>query len=155
MSDDVESSLDVEVTCDRGATIVLVGEFDMTGTAPFWAHVSEALETQPPSIPSRLAVSRSSIHLAWRRCSVPVSRSRPGPRSVSDGRQLSFDGSLKLPASRICCLSPDEGGGRSNGCFGSVWHGWRRNRRPEGQAQLRCVSPSAVHGRVARIGRAC
>jgi hypothetical protein len=27
-----------------------MGEFDMTGTARFWAHVSEALETQPPSI---------------------------------------------------------------------------------------------------------
>jgi hypothetical protein len=50
MSDEVESSLDVEVTYDRGATTVLVGELDMTGTAPFWAHVSEALETQPPSI---------------------------------------------------------------------------------------------------------
>jgi hypothetical protein len=50
MSDDVESSLDVEANYDGGATIVLMGEFDMTGTAPRWAHVSEALVTQPPSI---------------------------------------------------------------------------------------------------------
>jgi anti-sigma B factor antagonist len=35
---------------DGGATIVVVGEFDMTGTKSFWAHVSGALETQPVSI---------------------------------------------------------------------------------------------------------
>lgn len=54
MSDDVEPSLDdllyVETNYDDGATIVVVGEFDLTGTAPFWAAVSEALATHPPSI---------------------------------------------------------------------------------------------------------
>jgi anti-sigma B factor antagonist len=35
---------------DTGATIVVVGEFDMAGCEAFWAHVSEALETQPVSI---------------------------------------------------------------------------------------------------------
>jgi anti-sigma B factor antagonist len=53
MSDDVEPSLGdllyVEVDYDA-ATIVVIGEFDMTGTAPFWARVSEALATNPPAI---------------------------------------------------------------------------------------------------------
>jgi STAS domain len=30
--------------------IILVGEFDMTGTERFWAHLSEAVETVPESI---------------------------------------------------------------------------------------------------------
>ena len=54
MSDDVEPSLGdalwVEVNYDGFATIIVVGEFDMTGTARFWACVSEALATHPPSI---------------------------------------------------------------------------------------------------------
>jgi anti-anti-sigma factor len=32
------------------ATLTLVGEFDMTGTEVFWAHVREAIETHPGSI---------------------------------------------------------------------------------------------------------
>jgi anti-sigma B factor antagonist len=52
MSDDAEGfraeTLHVEASrADGGATIVVVGEFDMTGTESFWAHVSEALETHP------------------------------------------------------------------------------------------------------------
>ena len=31
-------------------TLVLGGEFDMTGTALFWAHVGEAVRTHPDSI---------------------------------------------------------------------------------------------------------
>jgi anti-anti-sigma factor len=54
LSDDVDPSLSdalyVEVNYDGAATIVVVGEFDMTGTARFWASVSEALATHPPSI---------------------------------------------------------------------------------------------------------
>jgi anti-anti-sigma factor len=33
-----------------GATVVLEGEFDMTGVEAFWAHVSEALEGRPRSV---------------------------------------------------------------------------------------------------------
>ena len=48
MSDDTAPSpgdiLYVETSCDDAtATIILVGEFDMTGTAHFWASVSETL----------------------------------------------------------------------------------------------------------------
>jgi hypothetical protein len=51
MSDDAEGfraeTLHVEASRDDGgATVVVVGEFDMTGTESFWAHVSEALETE-------------------------------------------------------------------------------------------------------------
>jgi anti-anti-sigma factor len=55
MSEDVESlpkdALYVE-TKRNGAspTIIVVGEFDMTGTEVFWAHVSEAVEARPGSI---------------------------------------------------------------------------------------------------------
>jgi anti-anti-sigma regulatory factor len=53
VSDDVEPSLGdllyVEVD-HEAARIVLVGEFDMTGGAPFWAAVSEALAPNPPSL---------------------------------------------------------------------------------------------------------
>ena len=34
----------------KAATIVVIGEFDMTGTARFWASVSGALATHPPAI---------------------------------------------------------------------------------------------------------
>ena len=54
MSDDVEPSirddLYVEVNYDGAASIVVIGEFDITGTARFWASVSEALATQPQSM---------------------------------------------------------------------------------------------------------
>jgi anti-anti-sigma factor len=33
-----------------GPVIIVVGEFDMTGTEVFWAHVSEAVEARPVSI---------------------------------------------------------------------------------------------------------
>jgi anti-sigma B factor antagonist len=43
--------LRVEVHCNIGeAIVVLGGEFDMSGTRTFWAHVSEALATRPQSI---------------------------------------------------------------------------------------------------------
>jgi anti-anti-sigma factor len=32
------------------ATIILVGEFDMTGTEPFWGTVDEILATRPESV---------------------------------------------------------------------------------------------------------
>jgi anti-anti-sigma factor len=32
------------------ATIILVGEFDMTGTAPFWGALSEVLGTRPVAV---------------------------------------------------------------------------------------------------------
>ena len=32
------------------ATIILVGEFDMTGTEPFWETVDEVLATRPQSV---------------------------------------------------------------------------------------------------------
>jgi anti-anti-sigma factor len=54
MSHDVEPSLgellSVEANFDGTATIILVGEFDMTGTARFWVCVSEALAMHPPSM---------------------------------------------------------------------------------------------------------
>jgi hypothetical protein len=55
MSDDVEPCLgellSVEANCDDGTvTIVVVGELDMTGTARFWASVSEALATRIPEL---------------------------------------------------------------------------------------------------------
>ena len=55
MSDDTKPSpsdvLYVATSYDDGtATIVLVGEFDMSGAAHFWASVGEALEMRPPSI---------------------------------------------------------------------------------------------------------
>jgi anti-sigma B factor antagonist len=55
MSDDVEplprNVLHVE-TRQNGSdpTIIVVGEFDMTGTEQFWAHVSEAVEARPVSL---------------------------------------------------------------------------------------------------------
>jgi anti-anti-sigma factor len=55
LSDDTERSpadvLYVATSHDDGtATIVLIGDFDMSGAAHFWASVSEALGTRPPSI---------------------------------------------------------------------------------------------------------
>lgn len=55
MSDDVEpipaDVLHIEAPHhDARATIVLVGEFDMTGTELFWGHVSATLEARPTSI---------------------------------------------------------------------------------------------------------
>jgi anti-anti-sigma factor len=54
-SDDVEplprDVLYVETSPDGSApTIIVVGEFDMTGTEQFWAHVSEAVEARPVSL---------------------------------------------------------------------------------------------------------
>jgi anti-anti-sigma factor len=43
--------LSVEVSYDGAeAAIVLVGEFDMTGTEPFWGAVSEVLGTRPQAV---------------------------------------------------------------------------------------------------------
>src|SRR5262245_18672278 len=56
MSDDVEplptGALYVETKRDGGSgpTIVVVGEFDMSGVEVFWAHISEAAEARPASI---------------------------------------------------------------------------------------------------------
>ena len=55
MADDTEPSpADVLYVAtsygDRTATIVLVGEFDMSCAAHFWASVSEALGTRPRSV---------------------------------------------------------------------------------------------------------
>jgi anti-anti-sigma factor len=55
MSDQVEASpgdvLYVETRQDgAGPIIIVVGEFDMTGTEVFWAHVSQAVEARPVSI---------------------------------------------------------------------------------------------------------
>jgi anti-sigma B factor antagonist len=55
MSDDVEplpaDVLYVETRQDGAdPTIMVVGEFDMSGTKVFWAHVSEAVEARPVSI---------------------------------------------------------------------------------------------------------
>jgi hypothetical protein len=55
MSDDVESLpqdvLYVETRQDStGPTIIVVGEFDMTGTERFWAHVSQAVAAHPVSV---------------------------------------------------------------------------------------------------------
>ena len=44
------------------AAIILVGEFDMTGTAPFWGAVSEVLGTRPVAVTieaGTLALSRT------------------------------------------------------------------------------------------------
>jgi anti-anti-sigma factor len=75
MSDDRKTSqgdvLHVEVSQDRiGATIVLEGEFDMTGTERFWACVSVALAEAPRAVAvdaSRLAFVDSSGLLALMR----------------------------------------------------------------------------------------
>jgi anti-sigma B factor antagonist len=55
LSDDTEPSpgdiLYVGTSYDDGtATIVLVGEFDMSSAGHFWASVSEALGTRPRSV---------------------------------------------------------------------------------------------------------
>jgi anti-sigma B factor antagonist len=55
MSDDAEpfqsDLLRIEVEyLGSDVIIVLEGEFDMTGTARFWAHISEALERHATSI---------------------------------------------------------------------------------------------------------
>ena len=55
MSEDAETFpaevLRIEASHDRtGTTIVLEGEFDMTGTDRFWAFVSEALAEDPRAI---------------------------------------------------------------------------------------------------------
>lgn len=55
MSDDVESLpqdvLHVETRQDStGPTVIVVGEFDMTGTERFWAHVSQAVAAHPVSV---------------------------------------------------------------------------------------------------------
>jgi anti-anti-sigma factor len=55
MSDDAEplpqDVLHVQTRQDStGPTIIVVGEFDMTGTERFWAHVSEAVEARPVSL---------------------------------------------------------------------------------------------------------
>jgi hypothetical protein len=55
MSDRAEPSpgnvLYVEAKYDGvEATIILVGEFDLTGTEPFWGTVDEALATRPESV---------------------------------------------------------------------------------------------------------
>jgi anti-anti-sigma factor len=55
MSDDVEplprDVLYVETRQDgTGPAIIVVGEFDLTGTEQFWAHVSQAIEARPESI---------------------------------------------------------------------------------------------------------
>jgi hypothetical protein len=61
LADDTEPSpadvLYVATSYDDGtATIVLVGEFDMSCAAHFWASVSEALGTRPrPSLSKRVA----------------------------------------------------------------------------------------------------
>jgi anti-sigma B factor antagonist len=55
MSDDVEPRpkdvLHVETRQDDAApTIIVVGEFDMTGTERFWAHISQAVAARPVSL---------------------------------------------------------------------------------------------------------
>ena len=55
MSDDVvplaRDVLHVETRQDGSdPTIIVVGEFDMTGTEQFWAHVSEAVQARPMSL---------------------------------------------------------------------------------------------------------
>ena len=55
MSEDVEplpvDALYVETRQDGAdPTIIVVGEFDTTGTEAFWAHVSEAIQVRPASI---------------------------------------------------------------------------------------------------------
>jgi anti-anti-sigma factor len=55
MSDDAELSardvLYVETRQDGGGPIIIVvGQFDMSGTEVFWAHVSQAVEARPVSI---------------------------------------------------------------------------------------------------------
>jgi anti-anti-sigma factor len=55
MSDDGEPSeaelLRIEAKQEGSkAIIVLVGEFDITGTEQFWAHVNEAVEARPVSV---------------------------------------------------------------------------------------------------------
>ena len=55
MSEDPErllgEVLSIEANQDRsGATIVLAGEFDLTGSQRFWSLVSEALAGRPKSI---------------------------------------------------------------------------------------------------------
>lgn len=48
---DPPSGLQVAARYDgERVTLVLTGEFDMTGTALFWAHFGEAVRTHPGSI---------------------------------------------------------------------------------------------------------
>jgi anti-anti-sigma factor len=55
MSENAEAfraeSMQIEASQDRaGATIILKGEFDMTGTERFWSFFSEALAATPRAI---------------------------------------------------------------------------------------------------------
>ena len=77
MSDDVEpfprDVLHVETRRD-GATpvIIVVGEFDMTGTERFWAHVSEAIEARPLSLTIEARGLTFVIRRGWRPWSGPT-----------------------------------------------------------------------------------
>jgi hypothetical protein len=51
---------------DGAATLVLRGEFDMSGAVQFWAGISEALATKPSSL---TVEARSDVH----RCIGPES----------------------------------------------------------------------------------
>ena len=47
----VGDGLHIEANCDGTEAIITVeGEFDLSGAASFWTHVSEALAAQPGSI---------------------------------------------------------------------------------------------------------
>jgi hypothetical protein len=96
--------LHVKAEQDRtGTTIILEGEFDMTGTGRFWAFFSEALAASPRSITLNAAGVTSSIRLASWLCTVPVLRPmKPVYRSVSPSHRLNCGVQHRLGAPKIC-----------------------------------------------------
>lgn len=110
MSDDRKSSqgndlhvddLHVKANQDRtGTTIILEGEFDMTGTERFWAFVSEAL-----AAPRSMTVDASGPEFIDSSGLMALLRARTRPpspvwRSVSATRHRRFGASLNCAESR-------------------------------------------------------
>jgi anti-sigma B factor antagonist len=51
MAPSARDILYLEVIYDEGAAVIFLGgEFDLSGAARFWAGISEALATKPPSL---------------------------------------------------------------------------------------------------------
>jgi anti-anti-sigma factor len=88
--------------------IALEGEFDLGGTELFWAHVSEALDSQPQSIvvdATGLAFIDSAVLMA-------VWRARDAAHAAGVAFRVAtprtrYAESSSCSDSRICCLASD------------------------------------------------
>jgi anti-anti-sigma factor len=108
MSEDPErllgEVLSIQANQDRsGATIVLAGEFDLTGSQRFWSLVSEALAGRPKSITVdargvEFIDSSALMALVRARTRLP----RQMWRSVSASPRPRFAASPRYAGSRTC-----------------------------------------------------